>query len=179
MKFIRKHWAASLALLLAILTAVAVVAAVVAFPPSLVAIAGLSVFGATPLAFLGAMALPAAAATVGAITFGASLAASTLFNAVVGIYNFMDRLISPKKGPQGPQRPQSQFVELTDEPRTNLYGNSTLARPSTVVVTERKDAVAPTTHFSPVFTPATSNNKKEEETAKLLETSPVLNGSNP
>ncbi|KTC86934.1 hypothetical protein [Legionella brunensis] len=95
-RFIRRHWAASLAVLLAVLTAAAAVAAVVAFPPSILAIANFSVFGATPFAFLSTLSFPAAVASIGAMTFAASLTASTLFNAVVSIYNFMNTLIQPK-----------------------------------------------------------------------------------
>ncbi|OCH98980.1 hypothetical protein A8135_09505 [Legionella jamestowniensis] len=94
-KFLRQHWAATAAVVLGLLTAAAAVTAAIMFPPSILAIAGFSAFGFTPFAFLASMATPAAVATIGAMTFAASLAASTLFNAVVGVYNFMNAKITP------------------------------------------------------------------------------------
>ncbi|ASQ47380.1 hypothetical protein [Legionella clemsonensis] len=94
-RFLRQHWAASAAVFLALLTAAAAVTAVILFPPSILAIAGFSFLGFTPFAFLATMATPAAVAAIGAMTFAASLAASTVFNAVVGVYNFMNAKITP------------------------------------------------------------------------------------
>ncbi|CEK09292.1 hypothetical protein [Legionella hackeliae] len=93
--FLRTHWAASLAVFLGILTAAAAVTLAVLFPAVIPALAAASFFGVTPLAFLSTLATPAAVATVGALTFAASLTASTLFNTVVSIYNFMNTLITP------------------------------------------------------------------------------------
>ncbi|WED42792.1 hypothetical protein [Legionella cardiaca] len=95
--FLRKHWAASLAILLAVITTAAVVTAVALFPPSILAIAGFSVFGATPFAALATLSIPAATAVIGAMTFVTSLAVSALFNAVVSAYNFMNKVFTPKE----------------------------------------------------------------------------------
>lgn len=120
--FIRRHWAASLALLLATLTAAAVITTCILFPPALAAVAAFTLFGATPLAFLSTMAVPAAVATVGAITFGLSLAASTLFNTVVSIYNKMDKAISP--APRRNDYSSLHSLELDEEQSHTKKGNS-------------------------------------------------------
>jgi hypothetical protein len=107
-EFIKKHWAASLALLLAILTTGIIVYLCMTNPAVLVLFTSFSLFGFSPLSFLATMTPSAANAALGAIIFTASLAGSALFNAVVAVYNALDRLISPEPKP-------SLFDELIEE----------------------------------------------------------------
>lgn len=95
-----EHWAVASALLIATAFSIAIAMATFLYPPVILAIAGFTVFDATPLAFIGPMPLPAAVLTVTALVFSINLVASILFNTVVSIYNALDRLLQPE--PPGP-----------------------------------------------------------------------------
>lgn len=114
-KFVRTHWAASSAVLLAVLAAAAVIVTAIVFPPALLAIAGVTIFGFTPLTFLATLSAPLAIPAAGAIAFGVVTAASAVFNAVVGVYNWLDKKITPS----GQQKGLTLYMDydLEDAPK--------------------------------------------------------------
>ncbi|KTD17813.1 hypothetical protein [Legionella jordanis] len=114
--FIRRHWAASLAILLATLTTAAVVALAIAFPPAILAVAGLTAFGFTPFAFLASLSTAYAVAALGAITFAASLTMSSLWNAAVAVYNLLDKAITPAPAHNPNPEEEISLIDVEDSP---------------------------------------------------------------
>ncbi|MDI9819525.1 MULTISPECIES: hypothetical protein [unclassified Legionella] len=107
-EFIRNHWKAFLAITLALLLATAAVVAAVFFPPLILAIAGVTILGATPLAFLGTLSLPAATAVIGAATFAAATGLTTavisVAEASVSVFNWLKRRFF-SSSPEGSYNP--------------------------------------------------------------------------
>jgi hypothetical protein len=113
--FLRRHWAATTAFILALLLTGVVVGLIIAFPYSLFAIAFVPILSTTPLAFLANLTFPAAVAVVAAFTFLANIYISAAFNALVIIHNLLDEWISPSAA--GSNKPVLRF--RTTESETN------------------------------------------------------------
>jgi hypothetical protein len=93
---IRTYWKLTAALLLAAIAATTMAAWIIFFPSALPSLIGLSILGYTPFASLATMPFITAAAIAAGAAAGVVFAAATLFNAIVGFSNLLDKLITPK-----------------------------------------------------------------------------------
>lgn len=172
--FLKKHWAATSAVVLGLI-AFAVVTVALAFfwPATITAIASLSValpFLGTvaPLAFLTALSTSAGAAVVGAFAFGAVLAASAVINAFAALYNGLDRFFNPPKG-NGRTRIQPLNDENYDD--SSFQHLSRLGRRREDAPTSGRDQVpyqgATTGGFKPRTTQTLDSSSDEQQLTSL------------
>jgi hypothetical protein len=92
-QFLRRHWAATAAVILALLITGTIIGLIVTFPISVLVIASIPIF-VTPLAFLASIPFPAAVVLIAGICLLANLFVSAAFNALVHVHNFINEWFS-------------------------------------------------------------------------------------